>query len=308
VIARAAYRPYGDGQGVELSDPISSLRYAGVHRQPGSGLLVMGWRHYDPALGRFLEPDPIVAAPLDPQALNRYAYARDNPVNLVDPDGHNPFLLLGILGVFAILDRDTRADAATSVAITAASIVLTGMIGPGGAAGVAALRASTPALYAAAATSILMHTPLGQGIVDGYAGLLEDLGLSPRASYALAGAGTTFLLNSHLQHSYAGAIARNGPLERGAALGDRAHLDQALADRGLDPATFGTRALRAVQQLVLEHQHGIAVADRDIHHAIDFRCGANDVPTTEQEVIGLVVGHGRSPSSAAKLIGFGQYT
>ncbi|HET8947076.1 MAG TPA: RHS repeat-associated core domain-containing protein, partial [Candidatus Polarisedimenticolia bacterium] len=113
-IARAGYRPYGDRHGTELSDPISSLRYAGVHRQSASGLLVMGWRHYDPAYGRFLEPDPIIAAPLDPQALNRYAYARDNPVNLVDPGGHNPFLLLGILAGFALLDRDTRADAATS--------------------------------------------------------------------------------------------------------------------------------------------------------------------------------------------------
>ncbi|HEV8198884.1 MAG TPA: toxin TcdB middle/N-terminal domain-containing protein, partial [Candidatus Polarisedimenticolia bacterium] len=276
VIARAAYRPYGDGQGAELSDPISSLRYAGVHRQSASGLLVMGWRHFDPVTGRFLEPDPLVAAPLDPQALNRYAYARDNPVNLVDPDGHNPFLLLGILGVYAILDRDTRADAATSVALTAASIVLTGMLGPGGAAGVAALRASTPALYAAAATSILMHTPLGQGIVDGYAGVLEDLGLSARASYAIAGAGTTFLLNSHLQHSYAAAIARNGPLERGASLGDRAHLDQALADRGLDPATFGTRAGDAYGTTVLDRRD--AAGGPELERFYELRDEAGGVP------------------------------
>jgi RHS repeat-associated protein len=276
VIARAAYRPWGDGQGSELSDPVSSLRYAGVHRQPASGLLVMGWRHYDPVYGRFLEPDPLVAAPLDPQALNRYAYARDNPVNLVDPNGHNPFVLLGILGVFAILDRDTRADAATSVALTAASIFLTGMLGPGGAAGVAALRASTPALYAAAATSILMHTPLGQGIVDGYASLLVDLGLSPRASQAVASAGTTFLLNSHLQRSYASALARNGPLVRGEALGDRGRLDQALSDRGLDPAAFGTRSGDAYGTTVLDRRD--AAGSPELERFYELRDEAGRVP------------------------------
>jgi RHS repeat-associated protein len=275
VIARAQYRPYGDGQGAELADPISSLRYAGVHRQSASGLLVMGWRHYDPAYGRFLEPDPLIAAPLDPQALNRYAYARDNPVNLVDSNGHNPFLLLGILGVFALLDRDTRADAATSVAVTAASIVLTGMLGPGGAAGVAALRASTPALYAAAATSILMHTPLGQGIVDSYASLLEDLGVSARASQGIASAGTAYLLNSHLQRSYATALARNGTLSRGDALGDRAHLDQALVDRELDPDSFGTREGDAYGTTVLDRR---GVTGRELDRFYELRDETGGVP------------------------------
>jgi RHS repeat-associated protein len=251
IVARAAYRPFGDRHGTEISDPISSLRYAGVHRQSASGLLTMGWRHYDPATGRFLEPDHVIAAPLDPQALNRYAYARDNPVNLVDPAGHNPFLLLGILGAFAILDRDTRADAATSVALTAASIFLTGTLGPGSAAGVAALRASVPALYAAAATSILMHTPLGQGIVDGYASLFEDLGLGARASQAIARAGTGFLLNSHLQRSFGTALADRGRLTRGGDLGTRGDLDRALQERGLEPGSFGTDAGDAYGTTVL---------------------------------------------------------
>jgi len=36
-------------------------------------------RFYDPALGRFLQPDPIVPEPGDPRALNRYAYVYNNP-------------------------------------------------------------------------------------------------------------------------------------------------------------------------------------------------------------------------------------
>ena len=45
-------------------------------------------RYYDPELGRFIQADSIVPSPGDPQALNRYAYARNNPVRYTDPSGH----------------------------------------------------------------------------------------------------------------------------------------------------------------------------------------------------------------------------
>jgi RHS repeat-associated protein len=44
-------------------------------------------RLYDPLLGRFISPDSLVPDPEDPQALNRYAYARNNPLLLTDPSG-----------------------------------------------------------------------------------------------------------------------------------------------------------------------------------------------------------------------------
>ena len=48
----------------------------------------MGARWYDPALGRFISPDPIVPQLGNPQTLNRYAYALNNPVKYNDPTGH----------------------------------------------------------------------------------------------------------------------------------------------------------------------------------------------------------------------------
>jgi RHS repeat-associated protein len=243
VVASAAYKSYGEPRGGEVPDSVSTLRFAAAHRQDESGLLLMGWRHYDPAMGRFLEPDHVLASLYDPQALNRYSYARDNPVNLTDPSGHNPVLaLLLIGGAFAALERDTRADVAQSVALTAASIFLTGAVGPGFSAGVAALRASTPALIAAGATRVLMDTPLGQGVVEGVASLLDDLGVAPRTSARLAALSTTWLFNQQFQRGAAGVLAANGSLTRGAALGGRGDLDQAVADSGLDPGTFGTRS------------------------------------------------------------------
>jgi hypothetical protein len=42
---------------------------------------------YDPVLGRFLSPDPLVQAPYDSQSLNRYSYVRNNPLRFSDPSG-----------------------------------------------------------------------------------------------------------------------------------------------------------------------------------------------------------------------------
>lgn len=50
-------------------------------------------RYYDHArthsstLGRFLSPDLLAGSPEDPQSLNRYVYAGNNPLRFVDPDG-----------------------------------------------------------------------------------------------------------------------------------------------------------------------------------------------------------------------------
>lgn len=49
-----------------------------------------GARWYDPYLNRFIQPDTIVPDPSDPQSLNRFAYARNNPLRFIDPSGHDP--------------------------------------------------------------------------------------------------------------------------------------------------------------------------------------------------------------------------
>ena len=46
---------------------------------------------YSSVLGRFLSPDTLVPSASDPQQLNRYAYARGNPIKYTDPSGHYIF-------------------------------------------------------------------------------------------------------------------------------------------------------------------------------------------------------------------------
>jgi RHS repeat-associated protein len=46
-----------------------------------------GARWYDPSMGRFLQPDPVIVDPYDPQGLSRYSYVRNDPVGRIDPTG-----------------------------------------------------------------------------------------------------------------------------------------------------------------------------------------------------------------------------
>jgi len=56
-------------------------------RDPETGLDYAFARYYDSRLGRFLSADPMAGAITNPQSLNRYAYAVNNPANFTDPSG-----------------------------------------------------------------------------------------------------------------------------------------------------------------------------------------------------------------------------
>lgn len=62
------------------------------------GLINMNARLYDPVLGRFLSPDPIVQVPDFTQSYNGYAYAMNNPLSYKDPNGESFILVAAIIG------------------------------------------------------------------------------------------------------------------------------------------------------------------------------------------------------------------
>jgi RHS repeat-associated protein len=57
-----------------------------AQRQDSSGLVYLDARYYDPVLGRFVSPNPVIDGQ-DTIGLNRYAYAANDPVNHVDKSG-----------------------------------------------------------------------------------------------------------------------------------------------------------------------------------------------------------------------------
>jgi len=71
--------------------------YTGHEHLPWFGLVNMNARLYDPALGRFLSPDPYVQSECGPQGFNRYSYCLNNPLLYIDEDGEMPLLLAGTL-------------------------------------------------------------------------------------------------------------------------------------------------------------------------------------------------------------------
>ena len=61
--------------------------HEGLHR---TGFVHMNGRVYDPRIGRFLQPDPVVSAPGTGQGHNRYAYVGNAPLSATDPSGFVP--------------------------------------------------------------------------------------------------------------------------------------------------------------------------------------------------------------------------
>ncbi|QSQ21250.1 VCBS repeat-containing protein [Pyxidicoccus parkwayensis] len=72
------------------SGPYSSLHTLGFTSHEGEialGLVNMKGRIYDPRVGRFLQTDPLVSNPFDPQRWNAYSYVLNNPLKYTDPSG-----------------------------------------------------------------------------------------------------------------------------------------------------------------------------------------------------------------------------
>jgi RHS repeat-associated protein len=93
--AAMRFDAYGQRSATGGTNPYHStdLQFAGAHgyqtewsggaSDPGLGLQYLQQRYYDPAVGRFISPDPIGYL----GGENLYSYVRNDPVNSADPSG-----------------------------------------------------------------------------------------------------------------------------------------------------------------------------------------------------------------------------
>jgi RHS repeat-associated protein len=81
-------------------------KYTGKRLDATTGLYYYGARYYDPLSGRFISPDSIIQNPNNPQALNRYAYCLNNPIRLLDTDGHR--VLEAAIGLAMLAGAEIR--------------------------------------------------------------------------------------------------------------------------------------------------------------------------------------------------------
>jgi len=139
VTAAYDYLPYGkvlESSGAESTH----FRFTGHERDPESGLDYMLERSYAYDVGRFLRPDPMQD---EYPGISPYAYANNNPLKYVDPDGRIVFpAVLGLLyaatevastGYDAYNLYETIQDPkSTKVDVgVAAAVVTVGMVLPG---------------------------------------------------------------------------------------------------------------------------------------------------------------------------------
>lgn len=86
VLTRYTYRPYGAQQ----SGPTNAgPGYTGHVHDPDTGLVYMQQRYYNPLIGRFISPDPVMPKPGNIFNFGRYTYGNGNPYKYTDPHGES---------------------------------------------------------------------------------------------------------------------------------------------------------------------------------------------------------------------------
>ncbi len=90
--ATYAYSAFGSTR-ASTGSVANEVRFTGERTDTESGLEFLRARTYDPATGTFLQRDTWGVTPTDSQSLGLYGYTENNPVNLADPTGRDPWAI-----------------------------------------------------------------------------------------------------------------------------------------------------------------------------------------------------------------------
>jgi RHS repeat-associated protein len=98
VLGRSDYLPFGET--LNQSGALPRQRFTGQERDSEAGLDYFNARDLQTRTGRMNAPDPLFGnAMTSPQRWNRYAYAGNNPLRMVDPSGMDMVDISQMLGL-----------------------------------------------------------------------------------------------------------------------------------------------------------------------------------------------------------------
>lgn len=130
IIATYDYTPYGT---TAMGTPPKGPGYTGHVNDPETNLVYMQARYYDPATGQFLSTDPKDVAAGSTFKFSRYAYANNNPIVNIDPDGretgiayHSEFVAMGATPQYYISPND-KVGAPLAAGMSLLPVIGTGM-------------------------------------------------------------------------------------------------------------------------------------------------------------------------------------
>ncbi|MEB3104081.1 RHS repeat-associated core domain-containing protein, partial [Ferviditalea candida] len=85
---------------------LNPYRYAGYYWDRKTQYYYLQARYYDPRNGRFLSADTFRGEIGNPLSLHLYAYSLNNPVNYLDPSGHDPVEVNILLDIIEKANND----------------------------------------------------------------------------------------------------------------------------------------------------------------------------------------------------------
>jgi RHS repeat-associated protein len=193
--------PFGDEVPVPAATTTNTRVFTGHERDSETGLDYMMARYYSSSLGRFMAVDPAAdsATAENPQTWNRYAYANNNPIILVDNDGESATVagaLIGgaVAGGMALAQGKSWREVGSAAAGGAvAGAIIGSVIDTGGASlGAIAAAGALGGASGVLTTNMLngqMSTPgeVASGAIAGTTAVLAGVAVGAAVEGAIAG-------------------------------------------------------------------------------------------------------------------------
>ena len=267
--------------------------YTGHEMLDGLDVIHMNGRIYDPTLARFLQPDPVIQAPDNPQNWNAYTYVFNNPYRYTDPSGMiglEERQWLGTIAAIAISWFAPHAGAAVyasyvgagatvAVATAAASAAVVGVVAVGGAIGGgisggsqgALMGAFTSVLGMAGGGSIVASAFVG-GVISGLQGGNFGSGFLSAGVVALAVPGINANISGRVRQVVARALLggtvsslTGGKFANGAAM---AAFQEVLQDAGQGFRKSTVRGNRNLEKEIKAGRKVMQAAGADANNAM----------------------------------------